>query len=202
MINSFIGSGDCSALLAGKNTKTHIDLLTKFVSGLKPYYNAVASPIDALRIGQILENKYESQRGVEWYSQYKAICKEMNVLKSSLDFAKLEKGKVIDFEEMKTVNFSDYLSFLSLDDEEKLNHVKKSYKSNYRQVQFQLLCTGLNQATLMFVPVYSYDDEENLNRTIKESEIIRINIKRDNEVIELIKERSKPFQELKDFYSK
>lgn len=47
----YIGSGDVHALMSGKNTKSHIALMQRFVSGIKPYYNAFASPIDALRTG-------------------------------------------------------------------------------------------------------------------------------------------------------
>ncbi|EXZ16759.1 hypothetical protein M067_4894, partial [Bacteroides fragilis str. J-143-4] len=36
----YIGSGDVHALLSGKNTKSHISLMQRFVSGEKPYYNA------------------------------------------------------------------------------------------------------------------------------------------------------------------
>ena len=46
----YIGSGDVHALMSGKNTKSHIALMQRFVSGIKPYYNAFASPIDALRV--------------------------------------------------------------------------------------------------------------------------------------------------------
>ena len=39
----YIGSGDVHALMSGKNTKSHIALMQRFVSGIKPYYNAFAS---------------------------------------------------------------------------------------------------------------------------------------------------------------
>jgi hypothetical protein len=57
-MNLTIGSGDVAALMAGKDTKTFGDLMRKFVDENKPYYNALASPIDALRTGAILEKNY------------------------------------------------------------------------------------------------------------------------------------------------
>ena len=54
----YIGSGDIHSLMAGKDSKAHISLMQRFVSGIKPFYNAKASPIDALRTGAILEDRY------------------------------------------------------------------------------------------------------------------------------------------------
>ena len=103
MISMYIGSGDVAALLAGMDTQTHQKLLQRFVSGEKPYYNAKASPIDALRTGAILEDRYLLTLPDNFFAQYVVVSKEMDVFKSSLDFAKIENGEVVDFDELKSV---------------------------------------------------------------------------------------------------
>ena len=197
MKTMYIGSGDVSALLAGKSTLAHAKLLQQFVSNTYPNYNSKASPIDALRTGAILEDRYMCYLGDDYYPQYKCTCKEMDVLTCSIDFAKLDKGKIIDFEELKTCNFNDFLELQKQD----IEYIKKNYKNNYNQVQHQLLCTGLEYAHLVFVVVYSYDDEINETRDIKDNEIIKFKINRDDEVINKIKERAKIFQTIKDYYN-
>ena len=194
MISMYIGSGDCASLLAGLKTQAHLNLLRRFVSGEVPYYNALASPIDALRTGAILEDRFLLTLTDDYYPQYKVINKEQDVLKSSLDFARIEKGEVVDFIELKSVSFYD---FLEITDE----NFKKKYKNYYNQVQFQLYCTGLESATLCFLCVYSYDDEENRARVINvEQDTKRFRIERDEKVINKIKERAVIFQQLKDLY--
>ena len=58
MKTMYIGSGDIKSLMSGKSTQAHLSLLRRFVSDVKPFYNAKASPIDACRIGAILEDRY------------------------------------------------------------------------------------------------------------------------------------------------
>lgn len=79
MNTMYIGSGDTTALLAGLNTETHYKLLRRFVSGVKPYYNARASPIDALRTGAILEERYLLTLPDNYYAQYLARCEELDL---------------------------------------------------------------------------------------------------------------------------
>ena len=195
MISMYIGSGDCTSLLAGLKTQAHLNLLRRFVSGEVPYYNALASPIDALRTGAILEDRFLLTLADDYYPQYKVINQEQDVLKSSLDFARIEKGEVADFIELKSVSFYDFLEITDID------YIKKKYKNYYNQVQFQLYCTGLESATLCFLCVYSYDDEENRARVINvEQDTKRFRIERDEKVINKIKERAEIFQKLKDLY--
>lgn len=195
MKSMYIGSGDCASLLAGLKTQAHLNLLRRFVSGEVPYYNALASPIDALRTGAILEDRFFLTLPDDYYPQYKVINQEQDVLKSSLDFAKLDKGEVVDFIELKSVSFYDFLEINDID------YIKKKYKNYYNQVQFQLYCTGLESATLCFLCVYSYDDNENRVREINtEMDTKRFTIERDEKVINKIKERAEIFQQLKNLY--
>lgn len=200
-MNLYIGSGDTSALLSGVNTQAYQKLWAKFVSDEVPYYNAKASPIDALRTGAILEERYALTLDDSYFCQAKAICKEMDCLKSSLDFSKIHNGEIIEFEELKCIFFTDYLEFMEFKNDEKAlsDYVKKAYKSYYNQIQFQLLCSGLKSAKNVYIPVYSYVDEENYNRDILETEPIKVTIERDDSVISKILEKAKPFQYLKDF---
>ncbi len=198
-----LGSGNTASLLAGKNTKTHKKLMSLFISEEQPYYNALASPIDALRTGAILEDRYFLTLSDEWYSQYRVESEEMNVFVAHLDFAKIEKGKVVDFEELKTCELDSYFKILALKDKptELLNYVKKYYKDNYNQIQQQLFCTGLNSAWLVYLGVDSYDDEVNKKRDVKEHELTRVRIQRDESVISKIKERGQIFQKIRDYYN-
>lgn len=194
-----IGSGDVPALLAGKDTIAHRNLLNMFVSDVRPNYNAKASPIDALRTGAILEDRYALLRD-DYYSQYRIPSKEMDVLTATLDFSKLDKGKVVDFEELKTCWFSDYVNFESMNESGRLDHLKKKYKNNYNQVQQQLYCSELDSANIVFLVVYTYDDTINYNRIIKENEFFKIRVDRDEAVINKIKERANIFQQIKNYY--
>jgi hypothetical protein len=202
MDTMYIGSGDVTALLSGLNTETHYNLLRRFVSGVKPYYNAKNSPIDALRTGAILEDRYYLCLDDSWFSQYRVQSEDMDVFKASLDFARLDAGVVCEFEEVKTVELDDYMNIKAMDEAERLKTVKKKYKHYYNQVQEQLYCTGLPFATMVFVAVLSYDDDVNYNRIIEPHEIMKVRIDRDDGVVNLIKERGKPFQMLKDYYTK
>lgn len=201
----YIGSGDVSALLAAKDSKAHVSLMQRFVSGVKPRYNALASPIDALRTGAILEDGYHQTLPMDYYPQHVVVSEEMNVLRSSLDFAKLYKGKVVDFEELKTKSFNDFVNQVEplrgADEAEYLPFIKKSHKEYYHQIQQQLYCAGLDEATLVFLAVYSYDDEENVGRNIQPNEVVKFRIRRDEQVIAGIKERAAIFQQIKDYYT-
>jgi hypothetical protein len=197
----YIGSGDVAALMAGKETDTHAKLLRRFVSGEKPYYNAKNSPIDALRTGAILEERYDKIKTDDYYAQYVVQSTEMDVLKASIDFAKLDAGKVIDFDELKTVSFDDFLTLQSLAEKpDSQKEIKKRYKKYYYQIQQQLYCTGIDEANLVFLVVYSYDDEENYNRDVQPNECLVFRIHRDEEVINAIKERAQIFQQIKNYY--
>lgn len=200
----YLGSGDIHALMSGKNTKSHIALMQRFVSGIKPYYNAFASPIDALRTGAILENRYLLTLPDNYFSQYVVISNEMNVFKCSLDFARIENGKLTDFDELKTLYLSDYLDFIEPiknDNKALVEYVKKKHKAYYYQVQEQLYCTQLESCNLVFLSVTIYDDESNWHRNIHPNEYCKIRISRDENVINKIKDRGLIFQQIKDFYS-
>lgn len=203
MNSMYIGSGDIHALMSGKDTTSHLNLLRRFVSGVTPYYNAKASPIDALRTGAILEDRYLLTLPENYFTQFVVVSEEMDVFKCSLDFAKIENGKVVDFDELKTVYLSDYLEFEEIKEssDKTLAHICKKYKPYYYQIQQQLYCTGLKEANLVFLSVTNYDDEENYNRIIKPNEYFKIRIRRDEVAIASIKERGKIFQAIKDCYS-
>lgn len=198
----YIGSGDISALLAGKHTEAHQKLLRRFVSGEIPYYNAKSSPIDACRTGAILEDRYLLTLPNNYFTQVKVVSKEMDVFKCSLDFAKIEGGEVVDFDELKSISINDFIELNYISDyDELVMEVRKKYKHYYNQVQEQLYCTGLNEANLVFLAVYSYNDEENYNRDIQPNEVLKVRIYRDDEIIATIKERGKIFQQIKDCYN-
>jgi len=200
----YIGSGDVKALLMKRDTAGHLALLKRFTSGEKPYYNALASPIDALRTGAILEGRFAEILPLDYYPQYVVTSPEMNVFKCSLDFAELSGGAVIDFIELKTVNFSDFLTIEGLrnaEPAEQLIYIKKSHKDYYNQIQEQLFCTRLDSAQMVFLAVYSYDDEENYKREIKPNEWLSIRVPRDEMAIAKILESGTIFQTIKNFYN-
>lgn len=204
MNTMYIGSGDVKALLMKRDTAGHLALLKRFTSGEKPYYNALASPIDALRTGAILEGRFAEILPLDYYPQYVVTSPEMNVFKCSLDFAELSGGAVIDFIELKTVNFSDFLTIEGLrnaEPAEQLIYIKKSHKDYYNQIQEQLFCTRLDSAQMVFLAVYSYDDEENYKREIKPNEWLSIRVPRDEMAIAKILESGTIFQTIKNFYN-
>lgn len=201
----YIGSGDVHALMSGKESKSHISLMQRFVSGIKPNYNAYASPIDALRTGAILENRYLLTLPDNYFTQYVVESEEMDVFKCSLDFAKIEKGILVDFDELKTIALSDYLEFIEPiknDNNALIDYIRKKHKSYYNQVQEQLYCTKLESCNLVFLSVTSYDDNYNWNRMIKPNEYCKVRIHRDKESISRIIERGLIFQQIKNFYTK
>lgn len=201
-MNLVIGSGDTTALLSGKNTQGFASLIQKFVANDKPYYNAFASPINALRTGAILESKYLEILSDDYFFQWKETADTFDCLVSSIDFAKIENGKIVDFDELKTIYLTEYIDIIlplkKLEYNNQIEVLKKKFKSNYNQVQFQLLCSGLKEANLVFLSVESYEDDENKLREIKENDFTKFRIKRDELVIGKIMERSTIFQTLKN----
>lgn len=202
---TYIGSGDVASLMMGRNTKGFLSLLQRFVSDEVPVYNAKNSPIDALRTGAILEERFYQTLGDDWFYQYYVQSKEMDVFKCSLDFAKIADGKVVDFIELKTLSFDDYIRNIEpiRDDNEALvEYLKKKHKAYYQQVQEQLYCTELEEAHLCFLSVTSYDDEENYQRNIQPHEYTMVTIERDDLLIDEIRHRGEIFQQLKDELNK
>lgn len=203
-MNLTIGSGDISALMAGVNTKTFGDLMRKFVDENKPYYNALSSPIDALRTGAILEQNYLKLLSDDYFIQYKVTNDEMDVFTSSLDFAKINGGKVVDFDELKTIHFTDYISLvqplIAKTEQEQKEAILKTFKKYYNQVQIQLYCSKLDSANLVFLAVDSYNDEENILREIQENEYAKFRIYRDEKVISQIISKGQIFQMIKNFF--
>lgn len=199
----YIGSGDIAALMSGKKTKAHISLMQRFVSGVKPHYNALASPIDALRTGAILEQRFLIFLPLWFLPQYVVFSEEMNVFKASLDFAEVKDGEVKDFIELKTIYLNDYIDNIQPikeNNDKLLDYLKKKHKNYYNQVQEQLYCTGFDSCSVCFLCVNSYDDEENYNRIITEDDFTLVRVNRDEKVISNIKERGFIFQQIKDYY--
>lgn len=200
-MNLTIGSGDANSLFAGYKTKTFQDLVRKFAAEEKPYYNALSSPIDAFRIGAILENNYLKTLPDDYYFQFKSTCEEMNVFKSSIDFAKIQDGMLVDFDELKTIYFTEFIEIIEPNrDNEDISFILKNskLKHNYIQVQFQLMCSGLESANLVYLSVLNYNDEENISRLIQKNDYAKFRIFRDEKIIEKFKERGKIFQDIKD----
>lgn len=203
MKSMYIGSGDVTALLSGIHTKTHQALLKRFVSDEIPHYNAEASPIDALRTGSILEKRFYLSLDDSYLPQKRIENKEYDVCRSTLDFAKVINNEVVDFIELKTCFFTDFLDlqpYKNAEYKEYIPYLKKYYKNYYNQVQYQLFCSGLKEASLCFLEVRVYDDRINRERIIQLDEFIDFRVKRDEEIISLIKWRIEPFQYLKNTY--
>lgn len=193
-----IGSGDTAKLLRGKNTKGFRELLTNFILDKPRHNNALNSPIHAFRAGAILEEVMYRYMPEEYLSQVRVQSEEFDVLTSTLDFAKLDQGKVVHFIEMKAINFDDFIALNACAD--KLSFIKKKYKSYYNQTQEQLFVSKLRSCTLRFVIVYDAENDlENWNREFKENEMLDITITRDNKVIKKIKERAQFFQTIKNY---
>ena len=125
----------------------------------------------------------------------------MDVFRASLDFAKLEEGRVVDFIELKTVNLDEYIENIQpiVDDNDALlEFLKRKRPSYYNQIQEQMYCAGLDVAHLVFLSVTSYDDAENYARDIKDNEYVMVTVPRDNDTINEIKEKGKLFQTIRD----
>lgn len=198
-----IGSYDVNALLAGKTTKAHRELWNSFFSCERTRYNSMDSPIDQFRTGAIIEERYYSRLPDYYFTQVKVVNREQDVLHSTLDFAVIEDGIVTYFEELKSINFDDFRKLESiqmLTSEEKQEYISKTYKGIYNQVQKQLYDSGLESCVLVFVVVYSYEDSDNINREIRDNELIKFTISRDKQVISMIRKRAGIFQSVKDFY--
>lgn len=201
IVSAYIGSGDVAAMMAGKDTKAYLALMQRFVSNEIPVRNAKESPIDALRTGAILEDRFLLTLDDCYFSQYFVQSDAMDVFKATLDFAKLDGGEVVDFIELKTVGFNDYLTMVEPirdDNEALLDFLKKKHKNYYYQIQEQLYCTKLERAHLCFLSVTSYDDEENYTRDIKPHEYTIVEVERDEAVIDEICHRAIIFQLIKD----
>lgn len=197
----YIGSGDVHALMMGRTSAGYLRLLQRFVSGIVPHYNALASPIDALRTGAILEERFYQTLPFEWFPQYRVQSDEMDVFRASLDFAKLDEGRVVDFIELKTVNLDEYIENIQpiVDDNGALlEFLRRKRPSYYNQIQEQMYCAGLDVAHLVFLSVTSYDDAENYARDIKDNEYVMVTVPRDNDTINEIKEKGKLFQTIRD----
>jgi len=205
MKSMYISSGDTTSLLSGITTESHRKLLRRFVSDEIPIYNSYASPIDALRSGKILEDRFCLAIDDRYIPQYKVVSEEMNVCYSTLDFAEIQSDKVVDFIELKTANLLDYQSicmFKNTSQREYLPFILKKYKHNIDQVQFQLFCSGLEKAKICFLEVQTYNDEENYERIISEDEYVMFEIPRIENIISKIRERLSVFQTIKDYYVK
>jgi len=193
-----IGSGDISALLSGQDTQAYRKLWEKFLSPEPPNYNALASTIDAFRTGAILEERYFGILPGNYFYQVKVTNKEFDCHKATLDNALILDNKITGFDELKSVNLDDYLLIEKYrDSAHYTDFIKKRYKKYYNQVQDQLFTTGLEAANLVFLVVYSYNDSDNYNRIIKHNEYIKFPIVRDEKVINEIRKRLIPFQQVK-----
>ena len=201
IISAYIGSGDVAAMMSGKDSKAYLSLMQRFISNEIPVYNAKQSPIDALRTGAILEERFYLTLDDSWFYQHFVQSEDMDVFKATLDFAHIQEGRVIDFIELKTVGFNDYITSIEPirdDNQALLEFLKKKHKSYYYQVQEQLYCTGLEKAHLCFLSVTSYDDEENYLRIINPHEYTMVEVERDEKVIEKICKRGEIFQAIKN----
>ena len=173
----YIGSGDIHCLISGKNTKSHMSLMQRFVSGIIPYYNAKASPIDALRTGAIMEDIYLKSLPLWFIPQYVVRSDEMDVFKASLDFAEIKDGQLYDFRELKSVYLTDYIDNIQPikgDNDKLIEFIKKKHSAYWNQVQEQLYCSKLKSCYLVFICVNSYDDEENYKRIITDDDITMV----------------------------
>lgn len=199
-----ISSGDVAALLAGKNTKAHQDLLRRFVSGQLPRRNAFHPNVPAqFRTGAILESVYYRTLPIDRYApQYRVTFSEMDVLCATLDFAEMRGGKLVDFIELKTEKYAsfDVAAQMRGNNIGLVKYVRRFFPEAYNQVQHQLLCSGLDSARMVRLRVYSYDDAQNSSRRIRPDDLLEIYIERDAEVIERIVERAQIFQAIKDSY--
>lgn len=192
-----IGSGHVKDLLQGVETKGFKDLLVKFIKDEPENRNALNSPIQQFRTGAILEEVMYKSMPDSYMAQVRMQSKDYDIMTCTLDFALLDKGKVTYFVEMKTLNFDSFISLYSTAN--KLDYVRKYYKSYYNQVQEQMLVTGLKSCTIMFVVVLSDDDNENWNRVFNKEDIVNVVIPFDQKVGDKIIERIKFFQQIKDY---
>lgn len=183
-----IGSGDVNLLLSkNKNTKTYHGFIEKFFGIKQVEYNAYYSPIEHLRYGQMMEDAYIKEYGGDWYTQVKSVG-EMDVLVSTLDLAQIENGKITDFEEIKSINYNEFLDITPDYD------IRKRKRNIYNQVQQQLYTTHLLSCNVTFLCVYDYERLID----IQDNDIKKIIVERDEEVIAEIKRQAAPFQLFKN----
>lgn len=201
-----IGSGDVKYILMGKNTKGYQTFFSEFCDfkiDRKAKRNPFGSKIAQFTAGAILEDRYYQILPEGYFPQYKVVSREMDVLSSTLDFALIDNGKLVDFDELKTCYSTDFLNFQEYKDAEYdtyINFIKKEYKHNYEQVQQQLYTSELKECNLVYLEVQYYDDDINRSRIIREDEYIKFRIRRDDEVINKIRGRSGIFQTIKDYF--
>jgi hypothetical protein len=198
-----IGSGDCKSIMMGKKTKGYQDFVRKFVSDDIQIYNSYSSPIDALRTGKILEDRFALRLEEGWFVDVKVRSDKFDVMTSSLDFGKMDKGKLVDFIEMKTMWLTDYLDFISPikgDNDKLVAWFKKSAKTYYEQVQWQLFVSGLDSCQVCYLAVQSYDDEFNYRYDITENDYTMFRVDRDQDVIDKILKEVEFFQTIKNYF--
>lgn len=192
-----IGSGNIKDLLQDRNSKGFKKLLIDFIKDEPINRNALNSPIQQFRTGAILEEVMYKSMPENYMAQVRVKSDLFDIMTCTLDFALLDKGKVTYFVEMKTLNFDSFISLYSASN--RLEHIKKYYKSYYNQVQEQMLVTGLKTCTIMFVVVLSDDDNDNWNRVFKKEDIVNVVVPFDEMVGNKIIERISFFQQIKDF---
>lgn len=199
----YISSGQVGKLLMGKDTQGHKELINTFINDNRPRYNAKRSPIDALRIGAILEERFFLVLDDEYIPQCEVWSEEYNFCRSTLDFAKKRANKVLWFKELKTCFYTDFLKFQEYKNapyDKYVEYIKKYYKENYEQVQFHLFNTGLEESELTFLEVKNYNDDENYTRMVQDDEYIDFLIKRDEKVIKQIKNRLDFFKSIITYF--
>lgn len=205
MIELRIGSGDINNLLMKPGSKGFNSLVTKFINNEREHYNAGLSGNKYLRTGDIIEKRYSLTRNEFCITQKKFTCIEFNCLSVHVDFAYYDDfGQLYMIEELKSINLPDYGAikaiFNTFGFNGSQNEIKRLKRKEYAQIQSQMYCTGLEEAYLVFCPVFSYDDNENLNRIITDNDVIKFRVERDEEFISLLKERLQFFQKIKDYY--
>lgn len=198
-----IGSGDCKSIMMGKKTNGYQEFLRKFVSDDIQVYNSYASPIDALRTGKILEDRFALTLEEGWFVDVKVRSNAFDVMAASLDFGKMDEGKLVDFIEMKTMWLTDYLDFVSPikgDNASLVQWFKKSAKTYYEQVQWQLYVSELESCQVCYLAVQSYDDDFNNKYVITENDYAMFRVKRDQDVIDKILKEVEFFQKIKNHF--
>ena len=179
-----IGSGDCKSIMMGKKTKGYQDFLRKFVSDDIQVYNSYASPIDALRTGKILEDRFATTLGEDWFVDVKVRSDKFDVMSASLDFGKI----------------NDFVSPIKGDNLSLVAWFKKSAKTYYEQVQWQLFVSGLESCQVCYLAVQSYDDEFNYKYEITENDYTIFRVERDQDVIDKILKEVEFFQNIKNHF--
>lgn len=197
-----IGSGDVKSIMMGKKTKGYQDFVRSFVSDEIQVFNSYASPIDALRTGKILEDRF-AEHIEGYYQDVKVRSKIHDVMAASLDFGKFQDGKVVDAIELKTMWLADYLEYISPlkgNNDALVAYLKKEAKIYYNQVQHQLFVSELEECNFCYLSCQSYDDEFNYKYQITENDYTMFRVKRDQEVIDKILKEVEFFQNIKNHF--